>query len=224
MTGELVLRGVETVAAALDGEALTTAGKAGEVILRIVTLLAARRAVKATEIGAFARHADDYSVPKDIDDFVNGSQARPQGYEDLINEAVIARMKKLGIPEESIGYKGFYGKPFETHRVRGGGNVRPNGYFETKGINVDIAALDPLFEKGSSTWAKGSWKDRIDAMIVHEWEEVNSSKIGDVVLRGKHYPADHADSLLLAPETSLPISPRARQILREIRDYYLSGD
>lgn len=38
MTGELVFRGVEMVAAAAEGDMVTTAGKAGEVILRIAML------------------------------------------------------------------------------------------------------------------------------------------------------------------------------------------
>jgi hypothetical protein len=58
---------------------------------------------------------------------------------------------------------------------------------------------------GGRIWPKASLRDRIDAIIAHEWEESKTS--------------DHAAALKATPKTDLRITERARQILREMARY-----
>jgi hypothetical protein len=56
-------------------------------------------------------------------------------------------------------------------------------------------------KKGGRFWPKMRLKDRIDAIIAHEYEEIRAS--------GKH-----ADALEAAAKTDLPISDLARRLNR----------
>jgi hypothetical protein len=67
---------------------------------------------------------------------------------------------------------------------------------------VNSGCLNPelLKGKGRRIWARSRWRDRIDAIISHEWEE---DRLGSHEAAMKH-----------AAKTELPISDGARQILR----------
>jgi hypothetical protein len=55
-------------------------------------------------------------------------------------------------------------------------------------------------KKGGRIWPKARLRDRIDAIIAHEWAE-------DQTL-------DHDEALKAAARTKLPVTDRARRILR----------
>lgn len=107
-------------------------------------------------------------------------------------------MQELGIPEHLQGATDFDGdgrwKAFIA-RERVGGNI-------TDGISVNSGVLNPelLKGKGSRVWPKGRLRDRIDAVIAHEYEE---DRLGS-----------HEAALKAASKTALPVSDGARRILR----------
>lgn len=94
------------------------------------------------------------------------------------------------------------------HPPQLGGNVRVclDG---NPGINVDAAVLDTGAPKVGSlpSWRVGSLKDRVDAVIAHEYAEVLAPPVVDF----------HIHALTTAEFTPLTITDRARQILREYR-------
>lgn len=138
-------------------------------------------------------------------------------YEVELNAAIANRMRKIGVPEEMIGIKGMPGEDpgaFVRTHAQGGGNIKA-GQFARKGpgINVDLAVLDTSFPdmKHVASWATATLKDRIDAVIAHEYAEALSPgtlNVGD---------PSHEFALQHGPETSLNISRQARRILVEYR-------
>ncbi len=119
-------------------------------------------------------------------------------YELLLDQYCAIRMSELGIPEHLHGATDFHGegnwRAFIA-REREGGNI-------TDGISVNSGVLNPelLKGKGSRVWPKARLRDRIDAVIAHEYEE--------------DWRGSHEASLKHAPKTHLPISNGARRILR----------
>ena len=76
-------------------------------------------------------------------------------------------------------------------------------------LNLDSEILNPeLFRRlgpdASDASAKARLRDRIDAGIAHEYEEVQGG--------GHEYAYEHA------PDTELPIRHQARELARKIRD------
>jgi len=66
---------------------------------------------------------------------------------------------------------------------------------------MNPAAMDgPYGEECGKVWRKSRLPDRMQAIIAHEKTE--------------HQYQDHKMALIAAPETKLPISYRAREILR----------
>jgi len=151
----------------------------------------------------FAKKAE-YVLPSDVAEFAGR-------FEFQMNAAVANRMRKLGIPEESIGLKGTpMDQAFELRSIMGGSNLHPKwSGVSSPAIRVDVAVLDARFNDSSPTWATASWKDRIDAVIAHEWAEVFSD--------ARSSAARHNHALQSAADTSLLITQVARQILLEDR-------
>jgi hypothetical protein len=109
------------------------------------------------------------------------------------------RMEELGIPEHLHGTPDLGGdgewRAF-LPRERQGGNL-------WKGIAVNSGCLNPqLLEgnPGSRVFAKARLRDRIDAIIAHEYEE---DRLGT-----------HEASLKHGWKTGLPITEGARRILK----------
>ena len=108
------------------------------------------------------------------------------------------RMQELGVPTEMNGeedpYRGIQWRAFVAEE-RTGGHI-------TSGVTINSGVLNPklLEGNGSRIWAKARLRDRIDAVIAHEWEE--------------HRHGTHEAALKQAPKTALPISDGARRILR----------
>ena len=107
-------------------------------------------------------------------------------------------MEELGIPRHLLGATDFDGdgrwKAFIA-RERVGGNI-------TDGISVNSGVLNPDLPvgQGGRVWAGARLRDRIDAVIAHEYEE---DRLGT-----------HELALKYAPKTMLPITGEARRILR----------
>ena len=139
-------------------------------------------------------------------------------WEAILVLAVARRMRAVGVPDSMIGISGM---PYEdpgafvrTHAVGGSNNNIPGRGIigDRPGINVDIAVLDAGFPPMLKVmaWSEGRLKDRIDAVIAHEYTEVMLS----TPTAGR---TPHQDAVETAPETSLKITEGARRILRDYR-------
>lgn len=109
------------------------------------------------------------------------------------------RMEALGVSSDIIGASDpehdIPWAAFMPHD-REGGNI-------TTGITVNSGALNPDLlaeDQAGPLWRKARLRDRIDAIIAHEWEEDQCGS--------------HSEALTRAPETELPISNGARRLLR----------
>ena len=129
-------------------------------------------------------------------------------YAEQLDWLAAIRMEELGIPNDRIGSNdrghGLSGRAFNPYERDGGGNT-PDGR-----LNLDSGILNPelfrrLGSKASTAYAKARLRDRIDAGIAHEYEEVRGG--------GSHeYAYEHG------PETELPIRQEARALARTIRE------
>ncbi len=118
---------------------------------------------------------------------------------DRLDEYCAIRMEELGIPQHFQGAddlrKNMRWCAFDAHG-REGGNI-------TGGITVNSGVLNPELlkgERGGRIWSKARLRDRIDAIIAHEYEESKS--------------VDHAAALNAAAQTELPVTRGARRILQ----------
>jgi hypothetical protein len=131
-------------------------------------------------------------------DFAN---RHAEAFERIVQQ----RMRDVGVPENLIGdtlLGGGARKAFHPDEDTGGGVTVGSG------INVDSGVLnpallgDPAAGGVARTWSKARLRDRIDAVIAHEYEEC---------IRGSDAVARQH-----APSTILRISQDARKILREM--------
>ena len=134
--------------------------------------------------------------PPDIADHAEDFARR---YEFPLDQYCAIRMGELGIPKHLHGATDFDGtgkwRAFIAHD-RTGGRI-------TDGISVNSGCMNPELLKGHPgvrVFAKARLRDRIDAIIAHEFEE---DRLGTHQLALRH-----------APETELPITDGARRILR----------
>jgi hypothetical protein len=118
---------------------------------------------------------------------------------DKLEEHCVVRMEELGIHNDMIGEPDFEGDgrwlAFNPHRQSGGGN--------TTGVIIDSGVLNPDLLKGKNggrLWRRARLRDRIDAIIAHEYEELRHGS--------------HAAALKAAPKTQLLITDCARRICR----------
>ena len=118
---------------------------------------------------------------------------------DRLDEYCAVRMQELGIPEHLLGAddlrKDMRWCAFDAEG-REGGNI-------SGGITVNSGVLNPELlkgEKGGRIWARARLRDRIDAVVAHEFEESKAT--------------DHVAALKAAAKTELPVTDGARKILR----------
>ena len=76
-------------------------------------------------------------------------------------------------------------------------------------INLDSGVLNPDLMRqyggeASEAWERASLRTRCDTAIAHEYEEGNGRT--------------HDEAIARAPDTELPISDKARELARKIRD------
>lgn len=146
-----------------------------------------------------------YQLPSDVADFADR-------YQDALERAIRNRMGRVGVADDMIGIRYWGVDPgvfVRYHPPQLGGNVRV--CFDGKpGINVDAAVLDIAAPKVGdlAPWREASLKDRVDAVIAHEYTEVLAPSGVDF----------HVHAVTTAELTPLGITDRARQILREYRE------
>jgi hypothetical protein len=129
----------------------------------------------------------------------NHAQDFARRWADRLDTWCALRMEALGIPLERIGAADL--RPYMSWCAfdpegREGGSI-------TSGIVINSGVLNPhllVGRPGSEAWARARLRDRIDAVIAHEYEE---SQVGT-----------HKGAIVTAPRTTLPISPGARSILQ----------
>jgi hypothetical protein len=121
-------------------------------------------------------------------------------WRDRLEEYCTVRMSELGIPTVMNGQPDYDGDgrwiAFNPYGRKGGEN--------TTGVVLDSGVLNPDLlkrKKGGRVWPDMRLKDRIDASIAHEYEELR-------------HGGDHATALKVAAETQLPISDEARRLNR----------
>ena len=139
-------------------------------------------------------------------------------WEAILNLAVARRMQLVGVPDSMIGISGMpYEEPgafVRTHAVGGSNNNIPGRGIvgDRPGINVDIAVLDASFPpmRKLESWSGGRLKDRVDAVIAHEYSEVTAPSL-------PFGRTPHRFAVEMAPETPLEITEGARRILRDYR-------
>ncbi len=132
-------------------------------------------------------------------------------YAEPMDYHVAQRMLDLGIPPEEVGSgdggQGIRHTAFMAHERTGGGNV------PGKRLTVDSGVFNPELFKDlgpevSSSWAKSRLKDRLDAIIAHEYTEAATG--------------GHMDAVRDSADTRLPIREGARRLLRTIAEGGLS--
>jgi hypothetical protein len=119
---------------------------------------------------------------------------------DRLELYCIERMQELGIPEDRLGEPDYDGDgrwmAFDPRGRKGGNN--------TTGVVVDSGVLNPDLmkgEKGGRIWPRMRLRDRIDAIIAHEYEELR-------------HGGSHAEAIRAAARTELPIGEEARRLNR----------
>jgi hypothetical protein len=109
-------------------------------------------------------------------------------------------MLDLGIPPEKIGDSdmehGIRHAALHPHGTSGG-TVTPDGRII---LDSGVMNLDLLPGKAGGIWARSGLRSRMQAIIAHELTE--------------HLGGSHEAALRSAPDTELPVSDRARQVLR----------
>jgi hypothetical protein len=121
-------------------------------------------------------------------------------WEDKLEEHCAVRMQQLGITDNMNGQPD-YGRDgqwraFDYRDGEGGRN--------TTGVVVDSGVLNPVLlkgQKGGRIWRCMRLRDRIDAIIAHEYEELRAG-------------GNHAQAVRNAAKTELPISDQARRLNR----------
>jgi hypothetical protein len=129
-------------------------------------------------------------------------------WEDVAESYIRQRMRQLEIPDHQIGApdyeRGGVRRVFLADESLGGSCVTGRRLFVDSGVlNPDLDA-DVIGAEASNIWAKSRLRDRIDAVIVHEYLEAQGLLHDDVVQR--------------AADCDLPISENARRILRRIAE------
>jgi hypothetical protein len=122
-------------------------------------------------------------------------------YADRLEQYVEGRMHALGIPEERMGHSDRSHDVLWRvlpHETTGGGVVGPRIGVDSGVLNPDLLTK-PYGAAASQVWARSRLRDRIDAIIAHEFAEAAA--------------ASHRDAIEQAVDTPLNISEAARHIL-----------
>src|SRR3954452_965613 len=118
-------------------------------------------------------------------------------WRDKLEEYCTVRMEEIGLTADLNGEPDYDGdgrwRAFNPYGRKGGSN--------TTGVVVDSGVLNPELlkgKKGGRIWPHMRLRDRIDAIVSHEYEEIRHGS--------------HATALRAAPKTGLPISDEARRL------------
>jgi hypothetical protein len=129
-------------------------------------------------------------------------------WEDVAESYIRGRMRQLGIPDDQIGApdyeRGGRHSVFLADEAIGGSYGTGNRLFVDSGVLNPELNADVIGPNASQVWAKSRLRDRIEAVIVHEYSEAQGIPHDVVVER--------------AADTALPIGDNARRILRTIAE------
>jgi hypothetical protein len=123
--------------------------------------------------------------------------------------SVAERMRELKIHDDQIGMPdsiaGIDWAAFHPHGMEGGNNAPDGRLIVDSGLlNPDLLKRD-YGDYAAELFANSRLRDRLDAIIAHEYEE-------------HRHGMDHEAALKRAPTTALPISARAREIAKAMED------
>lgn len=144
-------------------------------------------------------------MEKPPDDPADHAEDFSRRYAEDLEIATGAEMIRLGLSNDEMGLRDpsrglEYHTFFPNERTCGG--VSPNGQ-----INLDSGVMNPAVMEQDyggacgQLWRKTRLRDRMQAIIAHEKAE-------------HHHDGDHELALIAGPETTLPISHAARELLR----------
>lgn len=129
-------------------------------------------------------------------------------WEEVIEAYTQKRMRELGIPEHSIGApdyeRGGTRRAFLPNESKGGTNDFAGRLYVDSGVLNPALNAEENGPEAASLWIKSRLRDRIDAVIAHEYVE------------GRGLPHDQVVERVGG--TGLPISDNARRILRSIAE------
>ncbi len=129
-------------------------------------------------------------------------------YAQDLDLAVAERMRELKIHDDQIGMPdrdaGINWAAFHPDGTEGGNNSPGGRLIVDSGLlNFDLLRRD-YGSNAAELFGKSRLRDRLDAIIAHEYEE-------------HRHGMDHQAALKHAPNTALPISERAREIAKAMR-------
>ena len=157
-----------------------------------------------------------YQSPDSVIDFTTRYYAE-------LNIVLGNRMRQLGVPEDMIGIRSYPGLdegPFVRFpSTQIGGNLNPNVMpGRQAGVALDHGIFDVAHPRMTriSSWSRSTLRDRVDTAIVHEYIEATLRPPSH--LKGLA-AVDwlHNEAVRRAPDTTMPITARARRILTEYR-------
>jgi hypothetical protein len=128
-------------------------------------------------------------------------------YADWADYLVSQRMLDLDIDASRIGTPDFdHGIQHAAFQpdYRNAGGVSPDGRIVIESGLFNPARMDHLGPEVSRAWGRARWRDRLDAVIAHEFEE--------------HASGSHEGAVERAADAHLPIREGARQLLRVIAE------
>jgi hypothetical protein len=129
-------------------------------------------------------------------------------YAEPLDQCVAVRMEELGLSNDEIGMPDDdRGVPWAAFHLLGkqGGYNSPDGRLvvESGLLNFDLLRKD-YGEEAAELFGKSALRDRLDAIIAHEYEECR-------------HGGSHEEALKYAPDTELAITARAREICVSMR-------
>jgi len=140
------------------------------------------------------------AIPEDPAEHAAEFGRRYFGWADYV---VSQRMIELGIDRNRIGEpdidNGMVNAAFHSHNRIGGG-ISPVGQITVDSGLFNPTLMDYLGQEAGQAWAKARAKDRLDAIVAHEYEE--------------HAGGTHEGAMERAAETELPIREKSRSLLR----------
>jgi hypothetical protein len=159
----------------------------------------------------FNRFRDPVGIPLGVNvpaDPADHAEDFAHRYAEPLDWQAGMHMEEMGIPSERIGSndhaRGLAGRAFNPHE-RSGGGISPGGR-----INLDSGSFNP--ELLTKDYGKRAGKLWAQSRLRHRWEALEAHKDAEWRMGG-----DHDAAVRVAPETELPISDKARKILREMR-------
>ena len=157
-----------------------------------------------------------YKIPEEIIREATANHTR-------LNIEVRQMMIEMGVPVEMVGISQFgrnKSEAFSVSTAVGGTHSVPvHGQIYIPEINVDLAVLDPNFPHmvlNSPSWSSADFRDRVQAVIVHEFEE---AMIHDRGVNDDEYPEAVSNALLQIQSGNFEESVMAQLLVHDYGHY-----